>query len=67
MQQGLGGDATPVQAHAAGIGIGIDERHAHPEIGRVESGRISPGTAADDSNLDGNVRRHEGVFLKPEA
>ena len=54
VQQRLRGNAAAIDADAAGIGFGIDERDAEAEIGGEKRGRVPPGTAADDNELCGN-------------
>src|SRR5262249_27573417 len=51
VEQRLRGNAAAIDAHAAGIQLGIDERGAETEIGGEERGGVSTGTAADDNEL----------------
>jgi len=53
MQKRLGRYAAPIQAHAAGIDVWIDERYLHPEIGGVECGRVPARTRTNNNNLSG--------------
>ena len=48
------GNAAAIDADAAGIGFGIDERDAQAEIGGEKRGRVPAGPAADDNELSGD-------------
>ena len=51
VQQRLGRDAAAIEAHAARVRTGIDERDLHAAIGGVERSRIAARTGANDRNL----------------
>ncbi len=48
MQQGLGGNASPVETDAAGVFLLTDQNDRQTEIGGHECGRISAGTGPQD-------------------
>jgi hypothetical protein len=50
LQQGLGRDATPVEARAP-EGVLLDQRHLGAHAGRADGGRVASHTAADDDDL----------------
>ena len=52
VQQRLRRNAPAVEAHAAGILFGIDERDRHPEVRGVERRRIPSGTGTNDDQLE---------------
>ena len=51
-QQGLGGDAAPVQADAAEM-LPVDHRRFEPELRRPDRGDVSAGAGADDEDVVG--------------
>ena len=51
VQQRLRRNAAAIDADAARVHFGIDERDAQPEIGREKRGRVPAGPAADDDEL----------------
>ena len=48
VQQRLRRNAAAIEADAAGIRFGIDERDLHAEVGRVERRRVPARTRTDD-------------------
>jgi hypothetical protein len=54
VQECLRRDTAAIQTHAARVFLGIDERDLHPEICRVERGRIPTGTGANDCDSRGH-------------
>ena len=56
MEERLRGNAAAVDAHAAGIGFGIDQGDAQAKIGGEERRRVPAGAAADDNELSGDHR-----------
>ena len=58
MKQGLAGDATPVQAHAAQLGVFVHQQHLHPVVGSVQRRRITTGATTDDEQLGFAYFRH---------
>ena len=56
VQECLGRDAATVDAHAARIGLAVDERDVHPEVRGVERGGVPAGAGANDDEL--GLRRH---------
>ena len=52
VQQRLGGDASAVDADAAGVHFGIDERDAQAEIGGEKRRRVPTRSGTDDDELD---------------
>ena len=66
MEQRLGRNAAAIDAHAAGVHFGIDERDAEPEIGGEKRGRVPAGpppttTSCTDVISHGTAgpRRHQ--------
>ena len=47
-QQGLGGDAAPVEAGAAEAVLGLHQADAQAELGGADGGAAASGAAADD-------------------
>jgi|GEM_PF-5265693 len=52
VQQGLGGNAAAVQAHAAGVFLGVDQRHVHAVVGREKGCRISAWSTAKHNKFN---------------
>jgi hypothetical protein len=51
MQQSLRGNASAIDANAAGVRFGVDERGAQTKISGQECRRIATGPSADDHEL----------------
>ena len=51
-QQGLGGDAAPVEAGASETLLGLDQDGAQAELGGADGGGAASGAAADDDEID---------------
>ena len=51
-QQGLGGDAAPVEAGASETFLGLHQRDAQAELGGADGGGGAAGAAADDYEID---------------
>src|SRR5437868_3455269 len=54
VQQRFRRNASAIDADAAWIGFGVDERDAEPEIRGEECASVSAGTCADDCELCGD-------------
>ncbi len=52
VQQRLRRNAAPIDADPAGVDLGVDERHAQPEIRGEKGGGVAAWPAADDHKLD---------------
>ena len=61
MQQRFRRNAAAVEAYAAGIHLGIDQRNLHAEIGGEERGSVSARSAADYS--DSKLLIHFGISI----
>ena len=65
MQQRFRRNASTVDAHAPWRGLGVDERHLHPEIGGKKCSGIAPGASAEHSKVSGvSGHRVEGYGLQ---
>jgi hypothetical protein len=51
VQQGFGGDAADVQAHAAELGIAFYDDDFEAEIRSAESGAVATGACAQDDQI----------------
>jgi len=51
VQQGLGGDAAPQQAHAAQTRLDVDQGDLHAQIGGQEGSRVSARASANHREL----------------
>ena len=51
MQQRLTGDAAHVQAHAAELGVALDQHNLEAEVGRAEGGAVAAGAAAEHEQV----------------
>ena len=58
VQQRLRRNAAAIEADAARVLLGIDERDLHPEVGGIERRRVSAGAGADDCNACRHIRFH---------
>ena len=54
VQQRFGRNAAAIEAHAAGIDFGIDQRGGETEIRGQKRGGVAAGPAANDDNLNVN-------------
>jgi len=63
-EEGFGGDAAPVEADAAGGGVGIDDGGGDAEFGGAEGGGVAAGAAADDDEIsfEGEFTYDHGVL-----
>src|SRR4029450_13699285 len=59
MQPRFRRNAAAINAHAAGIDLGIDERDLHAQVGREKSGRVPTWAAANDGQLRGEHGRSD--------
>ena len=50
LQQGLGGNATPVQAHTAQVFL-FNQRRFQSQLARPDRGHISAGTPTNDDHI----------------
>ena len=63
MKQRLGGDAAPVQAHAAGIGLGIDQGHVHTQVCGQKGRGIAAGSGPNYDNALYRRIRHQSTSI----
>jgi hypothetical protein len=59
VQQRLGRDAPTIQADAAGIDFGIDERNFEAEVGRQKSSGVTTRSAAHNCEMQAGIFCHE--------
>ena len=59
--EGLGGDAAPVQADAAEL-VTLDTGHAEAQLGGADGGDVAGGAAADDDEVEVLGICHGGEF-----
>jgi len=57
VQQGLGRDAAHVEAHAAELGVALDEHHAQPQVGRTKGRAVATRPAAEHEQVAFEVGR----------
>ena len=72
VQQRLRRNAAAIDADAAGVHLGIDERDAQPEVGGEKRGGVAAGPAADDDELSRVIMKlagssHEVVSDRPAS
>jgi hypothetical protein len=51
VQQGFAGDAAHVQAHAAELGVALDQHHLEAQVGRAEGGAVAAGATAEHEQV----------------
>jgi hypothetical protein len=61
-QQGLGGNAAPVEADAAEIRA-LDDRGLEAELRRADGGDVTAGAGADDQDVEAGVG-HEMLSIR---
>src|SRR5207249_2825711 len=67
VQQRLRWNAAAIDADAARVRLGIDERGREAEIGSEKRSGVSARTAADDDELSGNHKRSGGPGRSGES
>jgi hypothetical protein len=54
MQQGLGGNASAVEANAAKPCVALDKDDFFPKVSSVKGGRVAAGSGADNDDFSGD-------------